>query len=59
MFSVIPLEQVDRQTVKDMAEAAADNGMPPSSNPLPEDHPHRAYWDRCFHARDMALAGID
>ncbi|MCY1169051.1 hypothetical protein D9M73_90650 [compost metagenome] len=59
MHNVIPLDQVDRQTVKSMAESAADNGLPPCSNPLPENHQHHAYWQRCFHERDIALAGVD
>lgn len=59
MNNIIPLTQVDRQTVKYMAESAADNGEPPSVNPFPAGDPNHAHWLHDFHERDMALAGVD
>lgn len=58
-MSIIPLHQVDRATIRDLAYAAADNGEPPSVNPFPETDPNHGHWLHDFHARDMALAAVD
>lgn len=58
MHNVIPLEQVSRETVRDLAHAAADNGEPPSTNPFPQDHPNHRHWEHDFleRSRDLAFA---
>jgi hypothetical protein len=59
MLNIIPLRKVDRQTVRDMAEAAAANGEPASVNPFPPEDPNHQHWCHDFHEFDMALAGVD
>jgi hypothetical protein len=54
-MNVIPLDKVDRQTVQDMAEAAADNGHGPGANPFPEGHAMHDVWLKEFHTRDRQL----
>ncbi len=55
MHNVIPLENVNRQTVQDMAEAAANKGFGPDANPFEEGHPMHDQWLKDFHRQDRAL----
>lgn len=55
MHNVVPLDKVNRETVRDMAEAAADNGHGPDANPFPVGHAMHDAWLKDFHTRDRQL----
>lgn len=57
MHTIIPLHKVDRQTVRDMAQAAASNGQPAGANPFPQDDPKHHHWNHDFHQFHMEFSG--
>ena len=57
MNNVIPLKQVDHQTIKDLAHAAADRGdCVHTANVFADGSENRALFDKYFHERDMVLS---
>lgn len=57
--NIIPLAQVSRQAIKDMAKSAVDNGLPITENPFTPGSLNHAYFNQDFHAHDLELVDVD
>ena len=59
MHNIIPLSQVSRQAINDMAKTAVDNREPITVNPFEAGSVSFAHWEFDYNAYERELAAID